>query len=225
MKPVFIYALNCPVTGRTRYIGKTTNPATRLTSHLSDAKKRKPTLKRSWIKNLAKQGLQPLFEIIDEVSFEHWPQLEVAYIEFFLEQGCELTNGTLGGEDPPSMLGKKHSPEARAKISQRNRGRKHSLEEREKQSARCKGIKRSPEACAAVSAGLVGRKVSEETRAKLRISCRGHIPWSKGKTFSPEYRAKISAAKSGEKHPLRKKKKLWQTNLLSLLLARNQQLK
>lgn len=72
------------------------------------------------------------------------------------------------------------SPEHRAKISAANLGREVSLEVREKISASHMGIKPSAETLAKLRA----RRHAEGTLAKLR-----------GRTFSPEHCARISAAK------------------------------
>lgn len=117
VETTFIYGLNDPETGECRYVGKSNNPHERLSDHFTECRD-KTHRRANWLNSLAAKGLKPTLQIIDEVPFEHWKQLEVAYIEFFRERGFDLTNGTPGGEDPPSapMLGKIHSLEARAKI-------------------------------------------------------------------------------------------------------------
>lgn len=155
MKTAFIYFLKDPENPMKGYVGKTNYPRTRLSEHLRDARKKSPTRKRGWITSLKNQGLKPALEVVDEVPFEHWQQLEVAYIEFFLEQGYELTNSTPGGEGgQPSeetkrkmslsrlgnlnSLGRKLSEETKRKMSLARLGkkyRKHSEEDNAKQSA------------------------------------------------------------------------------------------
>lgn len=176
---VFIYALKCPTTGQVRYVGKSKNPVRRFGSHLSRANK-DCDHRSNWIRFLLSVGLKPKLEILDEVSETHWQQLEVAYIEFFREQGCDLVNGTLGGEDPPSWLGKKHSPETSAKQSARQLGKKRSLEMRARLSASKHGKKL--------------RSFSIEHIANLRLSKLGEKNPNFGKKFSPEQRAKMSVA-------------------------------
>lgn len=163
MNAVFIYSLNCPITGAVRYVGKSKNPFTRLIQHISESKK-ETNHRACWIRYLAEQGLRPLLEIVDEATSEHWQQLEVAYIEFFREQGCNLVNGTNGGEDPPlfSRRGMKCSPEARAKISAANKGNKY-----------CLGRKLSSEARAKLRAANEGKKHSPEARAKMSAAKKG----------------------------------------------------
>lgn len=78
------------------------------------------------------------------------------------------------------------------------------------------GSKRTPESCAKISSKLKGRIITEGWRRKNSESHIGQTPWNKGKrgiqkgpnkgkTFSPEWRAKLSAYRKGvytlEKHP------------------------
>lgn len=90
-----------------------------------------------------------------------------------------------------SQLGKKHSPETRAKLAVMSRGNKNWL-----------GKKHSPETRAKLSAILLGThralgvKRSSETLAKMSAASLGnkhHL----GHKHSPETRAKISATKRG----------------------------
>lgn len=129
------------------YVGKSNNPRTRFSRHLNECFSENH-YRANWLKYLIVRGLRPVLEILDEVPFEHWPQLEVAYIEFFLEQGYRLTNGTPGGEDPPqfsgeknSFFGRKHTPETCAKIAALQTGRKAARETRERM--RAAGLKRT----------------------------------------------------------------------------------
>lgn len=194
MDTTFIYALKDPENGEIRYVGKSDNPKKRLCCHLTRSNEK--CHRASWIKSLASRELKPALEIIDEVPKSEWPQWEVAYIEFFLEQGCELVNGTPGGDCGPSTLGKKHTKEWRAAHSARMSGeknpffgRKHSPESRKKQSEEKSGekhpffgkigaqhpafgLKPTPEKTAKVSQKLKGRKRPSdfsETLSKARI--------------------------------------------------------
>lgn len=184
MKPVFIYALNCPVTGRTRYIGKTVNPQTRLREHLLESKKGK-NYRAHWICSLTAQGLKPEFEILARVPNAGWQQVEMDYVAAFVELGYDLVNGTPGGDGcgsgenhpnfgkpvPPergakisaALVGKKLSPEHRNKLSNAHKGLEQSLETVAKRVAKLTGRKRTPEFCAACRA-----RQTPEWRAKLR---------------------------------------------------------
>jgi group I intron endonuclease len=108
--------------------------------------------------------------------------------------------------------GRKHTPEARAKMSTALRGRTHTTETKEKIAASKRGKPRSEETKAKLSAAtkaylaehgnpMQGRIHSAETRAKLSAKAAGHEPWNKGQKTGPlseETRAKLSAAHQGQ---------------------------
>jgi hypothetical protein len=73
-----------------------------------------------------------------------------------------------------------HSSETRAKISAAKKGKPHSTEHR-----------------AAIGAALKGRVFSSEWRAKNSAANKGKVPWNKGLSWSPEMKAKLSAAHRG----------------------------
>lgn len=37
-------------------------------------------------------------EVVDEVPKSEWQSWEIAYIQFYHDEGCDLTNGTFGGD-------------------------------------------------------------------------------------------------------------------------------
>lgn len=195
----FIYALNDPVTGICRYIGKTDDPEKRLRQHLSPSEK--PSHKRNWIRSLLADGLSPIFEILREVPISGWEVWERAFIEVYRERGIPLTNQCNGGEGPSgrstsletraklssaakvnyprirqklldSRLGKPHSPEHRAKISAAHLGKKLSSDHCAKMSAANKGKTLSLEVREKISAAMRGRRLSPETKKKLSIATR-----------------------------------------------------
>jgi group I intron endonuclease len=45
------------------------------------------------------------------------------YIAYFKFLGCDLTNGTKGGDEPPSTKGRKHSEESKLKMSKSKKGK------------------------------------------------------------------------------------------------------
>lgn len=195
MNTTFIYALCEPDTGEIRYIGKSDHPIKRLQDHL--AKSRHNTHRVCWIKGLKNRGMVPTLKILDEVPIIFWPQLEVAYIEFYKEQGCDLVNGTLGGDGLRAteeikeklskaksgpkhhFFGKKFSPEHREKIAAAHRGEKHHYF----------GVKRTPEERLKQSQNL-----SEEARKKLSNDRLGEKGPRFGTTQSPETRRKMTEA-------------------------------
>jgi group I intron endonuclease len=90
-------------------------------------------------------------------------------------------------------LGRKHSPETKAKIAAASRGRKLSVESKLKLSAAHKGRIISAETRAKISAAAMGRKHSVETRKKMSLS---------KQNMSAETRAKMSLAMMGNKRTL-----------------------
>lgn len=100
----------------------------------------------------------------------------------------------------PDFVNKRHTPEARAKISAAQKGKNAgplSAAHRAKLSAAKKGRRRTPEARAKISAGLTGLVITPETRAKIAASRMGKPPWNRGRRLSPETRAKMSVAATG----------------------------
>jgi hypothetical protein len=125
METTFIYELIDPVTGRTRYIGKSDNPFKRFKGHLADALQKRNYCAR-WINSVLERGLVPFMELVDEVPISEWQFWEREYIRLYRALFFDLTNTTDGGENPPVGVnrGKKHSAEWRAKISASLTGRK-----------------------------------------------------------------------------------------------------
>lgn len=190
MKTTFIYGLKDPTTGLIRYVGKSDNPKKRLHRHLNGAKKGEACHRSDWLRFLQAKNQKPLIEIIDEVSEAEWQSWECAYIQFFKDEGCNLTNSTPGGEAGPSLpgelnpnFGKSISDERRVYLSEINSGEKHPK---------------------------YGTKDSEETLERKRIGRSGklHTLAAKEKikakravqVLTAERNAKISASMQGEKH-------------------------
>ncbi len=208
-----IYALLHPTTREIRYIGKTDRPHIRLLRHIGDCKRGDPSYRGNWIRSLLAKGLRPTLEIIDEVRADEWQAAEAAYIQFYREEGCRLTNTLPGGDGPGSgpdnaFFGRKHSPETSNKMSAaaskrgppvidnaaRSRGEKHYLH----------GKHLAPETRAKLSAALSGEKhphfgkpKPQAVRAKISEALKGEKHFHFGKKNSPETRAKMSAAQKG----------------------------
>jgi hypothetical protein len=79
-----------------RYVGKTTNPKTRLYNHIKLVNKGKTHCK-SWIKSLLEDGLSPLLNIIDTCQ-DSGAIKEQQWISFYKKGGCKLCNHTIGSE-------------------------------------------------------------------------------------------------------------------------------
>jgi len=116
---VFIYALVDPRTNEIRYVGFAKNIESRYREHIRETK-RYSTHKVNWLKQLLRNGLEPIRVFLDEVPAEDWSLCESAWIVYGLEQGWPLTNMTLGGD---GCLGRRHSEKTKLRISLSNKGR------------------------------------------------------------------------------------------------------
>lgn len=175
MTTTSIYCLSDPDTHQVRYVGKSSRPAKRFREHVASAGDKK-THRDCWVLSLISSGRNPVFEILAEVPVLEWEFWERAYIKFFKELGCDLTNATEGGEG--AALGVPLSPEHRQKISKSSRGRPH-----------------SPEHCKKISEALTGRTMSPEHRRKLSV-------YRTGKKASDELKEKYSEMRSGSGNPM-----------------------
>lgn len=131
-------------------------------------------------------------EILDEVDHAFWPQWEIAWIEFYREQGFDLVNGNAGGEGGlanKSRLGKPHTPETREKLRLAHTGKTLTAEHCANMSAARKGK-------------FLGKKHSEETRAKMSISAikRKRLPHSSETRVKMQSAARLREANKRKRH-------------------------
>lgn len=200
----FIYVLRDPRTGEIRYVGKASDPATRLKNHRKAAKHHRFHAAR-WVESLRKLGLSPVMEVIDAGCGDGHRAAECAWIAEHLRRGARLTNTSPGGagrrgpHKPEtiekirlSKIGKKHTTESKANMAAAQLGRKQTPETIAKSRLARTGLKRSPEICAAIGDMKRGKTLSPEHVAKITAHLHGQIS-------SPETRAKISAANLGRK--------------------------
>lgn len=95
----FIYALLCPHSGATRYIGKANKPSVRLSKHISDARRDSPHATGRWIRQVLASGCCPQLIVLFEVdASEHWQVAEKRTIAEYRAAGHDLTNSTSGGQ-------------------------------------------------------------------------------------------------------------------------------
>lgn len=120
-----IYGLFDPVTKELKYIGITSNQKRRYVDHHNPSKLKENTYKNNWIKSLLTQGLKAEMVILEtyETAVE-LPQAEIELIEYYRSIGCNLVNGTNGGDS--GMSGRKSSEETRKKISEARKKHKSS---------------------------------------------------------------------------------------------------
>ena len=192
-KPKFIhiYTLVDPRNGQVRYVGKTVDPKNRLSVHLKDGDR---TYRGNWIKSLKREGYTPEMRTLEIVSSAgtEWQEREKFWIQFYRQQGFQLTNLTDGGE---GCLGREVSSETRRKISTALKGnpkiiaaltgRKASEKTRQKMSESLKKSEAMQAHVAKLHAANVGVPRPEEVRQKLRMA-------NIGKTHSMETRLKMS---------------------------------
>lgn len=132
-------------------MGKADNPKQRLNSHRSHTGR---SYRTNWISKLKSCGRYPLLEIIDEVPIEYWQQWEVAWIQYFREQGCNLVNCTLGGD---GNHGVKHSSEWNRKISEAQKGKEIPGEQRKQIAFTLTGKKTCRNTSGVVGVSKVGK--------------------------------------------------------------------
>lgn len=200
MDTVAIYALIDPRTECLRYVGKTKRPLqARLKRHVYDAPKQdhRRTHRGCWLLQLKRQGLRPRIRLIQRVPSSQWPEAERYWVAFFREAGCPLTNSCAGGKGSEGHI---VSPELRAQISARHKGKTLSSSHKAAISAaakqkwadwRAKGKSMPQEQRETLSRQAKGRRHSKETRELLSSQ-------RKGKPKSLEHREKIRQALKGE---------------------------
>jgi hypothetical protein len=188
------------------------------------------------------QGLMYEIIVIEEcLSPELLGDREIYWIAKLTDEGCALTNSTLGGEGP---LGRPCSPETRAKIGRANAARLNTPEVQARSAASRlgkpltpaqilalenlhvgnQGQKRSLEFSQALSARFRGKPLTESHRKKLSDSHKDHYPSEetlrrrssalKGRVVTPEHRAKLSDALKGHVLSGETREKIRQAHLL-----------
>jgi predicted GIY-YIG superfamily endonuclease len=93
------YGLIDPLTKELRYIGVSANYLERYAEHLFPSNLIGNSHKENWIKSLLANDSKPEIVVLEEApSREDALEREVELIEYYRFIGCDLTNGTLGGE-------------------------------------------------------------------------------------------------------------------------------
>ena len=92
MKKCYVYTLSDPRTNEVRYIGKTLYLNNRFSNHLATSKFGK-SHKKNWIKNLLKNNLKPVIEVLEEFDNEEDTlKAEAYWIQQFKAWNFKLTN-------------------------------------------------------------------------------------------------------------------------------------
>jgi excinuclease UvrABC nuclease subunit len=72
---VYIYCLKDPRNNEIRYVGKAVNLEKRLYGHIHNGKDRN-IHKTNWIQSILNEGLEPIIEELEIVSFSKWENRE-----------------------------------------------------------------------------------------------------------------------------------------------------
>ena len=205
-RPWVIYTLSSPLDGIVRYVGFTSDRTVkRMSAHLSNARRGVDIPVYRWIRKLLKAGLKPDFSVIESGVGAIWRERERYWIAKYRgENGSLMLNCSDGVE---GTIGVCHTPQSRMKLSLSLKGRKLSDDARRNIALAKMGDKNpnfgkspSAETSAKKSAAQKGRKWSVETRAKISASKQNISEETKrrlsesGKNMDPEKRAKITAA-------------------------------
>lgn len=116
MNDVYIYGLIDSTSNELRYVGKTVNLNRRYRRHISE-RNLHDSYKDRWIRKLINNGHSIELVTIDIVNNNDWKFWESHYISYFKTIGCRLTNGTNGGDQPPTTKGRHHTEESKLKMS------------------------------------------------------------------------------------------------------------
>lgn len=158
---IAVYRIMCLANNK-NYIGITADLAHRLVVHFNEkSNRRRSTLLARAIRKYGKDNFQVF--VLEEVKTweEAWAK-ERYYIQLYDTYKVNGYNMTLGGEGQPGLV---HSEKTRRQMAESHRG---------------KSIGPNNPMYGKPSA-MRGKKWSKESRDKLAASCKGRIPWNKGK--------------------------------------------
>lgn len=201
-----IYKIVNSVSGKV-YVGSAVNIRMRWIEHRGDLRKGKHHnmhLQNSWIKH---GEASFSFEVIEMCEASALVVREQFWIDHF--RAAIRTHGYNISPTAGSVLGMKHTPEARKKMSKaqtgnsKTRGQKRSHETRKKMSESFRGRTFSDEARANMSAAAKRKRLTPEHRAKIGES-------NKGRVVSSQTRKKISAAHKGKRLSFETRQKISQ---------------
>lgn len=138
---VFIYGLSSSAEpSNIRYIGKTKNLKTRLRCHLKNDYHKCKSYKNNWINKEINNGNTILIVLIEEVHVDLWQEKERYYIDKYKKEGYKLTNTDIGGFGGPHKGRRKHTEEAKRKMSESRKGIVFTDEHKKNLSISHKGI-------------------------------------------------------------------------------------
>lgn len=93
----YIYVLIDPKDQSVRYVGKTSNPKSRLSGHITECKKENVMHRRArWIRSLLRENLKPIINFIKVCPLNDFEKVEEHYIKHF--KSYKLTNSDETGQ-------------------------------------------------------------------------------------------------------------------------------
>jgi hypothetical protein len=185
-----IYVLLEPDTNNVRYVGKAVDLYTRIRNHYKPSRLIDKTHKNNWLNKLLNEGKYVKVNVVEQLDDEKLlNEAEKKWIKHYKDLGCDLTNGTEGGD------GGKMSPESIEKMKSKKIGVKLSEEHKQKISEGNKGRLVTEETRNKLSEARKTYVVSDETRKKQSESHKGQTSWNKGKSPSDESREKMRLAR------------------------------
>jgi hypothetical protein len=103
---IYFYALKDPFSLKIRYIGQTVNPDNRYRNHIYEAKKNNRNHKERWIIQLIRKNSKPIMEILweDVMTVEEANAFETDMIQFYKDEGCDLTNSEDRARNSPIIV-------------------------------------------------------------------------------------------------------------------------
>jgi group I intron endonuclease len=172
-KKVYIYGLVEKNNGTLRYVGKTTDIKRRFKRHINE-RFLHDSYKDRWIRKIISENNEIDIIIIDHVDQSEWQYWEKFYISYYKFIGCKLTNGTNGGDQPPSTKGRKHKEESKLKMSKTKKGKP-------------------------IPWLNNGKERTEEHKKNLSKSLKGRQSPNKNKKFDDERRKKLSESSTSKR--------------------------
>ncbi len=165
---VFIYGLIEKNNNILRYIGKTTDIKRRFRRHINE-RFLHDSYKDRWVRKMINENIEIdiiIIDIVEQIEWQYWEKFYISYFKFI---GCKLTNGTNGGDQPPSTKGRKHTEESKLKMSNTKKGKP-------------------------IPWLNNGKERTEQHKKNLSKSLKGRNSPNKDKKFDEEMRKKLSDA-------------------------------
>jgi hypothetical protein len=199
-----IYMLKDPRTNSIRYVGVTVQSLrARLHDHVSKAMAGENTHKAAWIRILLSHNLKPCIYLIEETP----DRLRERYwINYFLLQGCDLTNCTEGGDGAlhmrqetkdrirKALVGRSLLFSTRIKMSESHKGRSLSSSELSKFIEMLNPRVWTDDLYKTMWLIGSGHKHSDETKKQIGEASKNR----KRKPHTEETKLKISASRKGK---------------------------